>query len=189
MDTIYRVVFMLFVIGVIVVVMRRRSKIAPEYLQWRKAIFSLTKDAFGTDFNQTDQVFGVVCDIGISNDLCISIMSLTNGETSVRSTTGGGMINLGATREFDEASRRIVQYANTLVGEVKPVSDSSSLPISAGQVFFYFMTVSGIKQSNSFNIETLAVNENDPFGKLLQDFMLIKSMTDEKMRKSIQTKQ
>jgi hypothetical protein len=176
--------FLLGPIGIVAVLVLPVPKISAEYFTWRNLIFGLKASKFaelGVEINDQTQVLEVFCDLGITKDFCISIMSLINGETSLRSTTGGGMLNLGATPEISDLSKQIVQLANTLIDKTEPASINFALP-PEGQVVFFFLTKTGIQRSAFFGFEALSGKADDPFNQLLQNFMLIKGMTDEMMK-------
>lgn len=146
-----------------------------DYLAWREVIFSVTSGQAEMAADRPNQVYGVVMDVGLSDDFTITITAFPTGESSLRTTVGGGAIGLGGDQLIAEQAKHIVNLAQSLVEAAKPM-DSHGLPKSQ-KVFFYFLTTSGLRLS----ITTLSEieSQNHRFYEMFKRFTVIKARSEE----------
>ncbi len=145
------------------------------YLSWRDGIFTVTSDQVDILIDQPNQVYGVIMDVGLSDDFIITITAFPTGESSVRTTIGGGAIGLGGDEFIAEHAKRIVMLAQPLLEKVRQINNHN-LPKSQ-KVYFYFLTTSGLMLSESTVEETAA--ENYPFYEMFGRFTEIKRRSEE----------
>ena len=146
-----------------------------EYLRWREAIFSVSSAQVDVVTDQPNQVYGVIMDVGLSDDFIISITAFPTGESSLRTTVGGGAIGLGTDEFIAEHAKRIVVSAQSLVENARQINNHN-LPKSQ-RVYFYFLTTSGLMLSETTLEETSA--QNHPFREMFERFTEIKRRSEE----------
>jgi hypothetical protein len=113
-----------------------------DYLRWRDGIFTVTSSQAGILTDQPNQVYGVIMDVGLSNDFTITVTAFPTGESSLRTTRGGGAIGLGSNDFIAERAKRIVMLAQSLIEKTRRINNHN-LP-NSNQVYFYFLTTSGL---------------------------------------------
>ena len=112
------------------------------YLAWRKVVFTVPASQVNIVTDQPNQVYGVIMDVGLSNDFTITIIAFPTGESSLRTTVGGGAIGLGSNDYIAERAKRILMLAQSLIEKTRRINNHN-LPKS-NQVYFYFLTTSGL---------------------------------------------
>jgi hypothetical protein len=146
-----------------------------EYQKWRTVIFSAKPEQVGISGEQADQVYGVVLDVALGDvrgdNFVITITAFATGETSVKSSIGGGIIGLGGMKEASEHATRIVDAAQSLIGTAEAI-DTHDLP-EAQCVFFYFLTTSGLKVYQC-KLQELTSQGDHPYNELFFRFTEIK---------------
>ena len=146
-----------------------------EYLHWRDIVFSISSTQVGVLSDQSNQVYGVIMDVGITDDFIISITAFPTGESSLMTTVGGGVIGLGGDQIIADYARHIVRLAQPLIEKTKR-TDEHNTPKSQ-RVHFYFLTTSGLMKAQA------TVNEADaqdyPFHEMFGRFTAIKTRTGE----------
>ena len=152
------------------------SDILADYLRWRDVIFSVSIDQVDKATGEPDQVYGVVMDVGLSDEFVISITAFPTGESSLRTTVGGGVTGLGNDQTIAGHAAQIVHLAQSLVDETKPASDHS-LP-GAQMVFFYFLTTSGLR-SYTTPIKEVDSQDQHHFHEIFNRFTAIKVRSEE----------
>lgn len=145
------------------------------YLKWRDGIFTVTSDQVDILTDQPNQVYGVIMEVGLSDDFLITITAFLTGESSLRTTIGGGAIGLGSDEFIAEHAKHIVSLAQSLNKETRLI-DNHDLPKSQ-KVYFYFLTTSGLRLSESALEETYA--QTHPFHEMFTRFTKIKSRFEE----------
>jgi hypothetical protein len=151
----------------------------PDYENWREIIFS-TSSGYGLSDSLPNQVYGVVMDVGVATDeqhkpidtkVVVSQTAFPTGESSVKWSNGGGFIGLGGDKEISEIAKQIISAAQSLLDSTKAVANHN-LP-SSGQIYFYFLTTSGIRLYES-KLNDFAVSTNQPFAQIFSRFAWIK---------------
>lgn len=146
-----------------------------DYLRWRDVIFAVTGRQVDILSGRANQVYGVIMDVGLSDDFVITVTAFPTGESSLRTTIGGGAIGLGSNDFIAEHARHIVALAQSLITEARPV-DNHNLPRSR-KVYFYFLTTSGVMLSET-TIEETSVQDH-PFHEMFARFTQIKARSEE----------
>ena len=151
------------------------SEALGDYLRWRDVIFSVTSDQVGVVTDQPNQVYGVIMDVGLSDDFIISISAFPTGESSLRTTVGGGAIGLGSDETIAAQAESIVVLAQSLTGKAHQINNQN-LPKSQ-KVYFYFLTTSGLMLSET-NLEEVSAQDH-PFYEMFGRFTEIKRRSEE----------
>src|SRR5689334_2249864 len=108
--------------------MQTLSSEAPnEYLKWRDVVFSVTSQQVDDLQDQPDRAYGVIMDVGLSNEFVITITAFASGDSSLRTTVGGGAIGLGGDPMIAEHARHIVSLAQSR-GRTTELIDHPVLP-------------------------------------------------------------
>ena len=151
------------------------SEALSDYLRWRDVIFSVTSDQVDIVTDQPNQVYGVIMDVGLSDDFIISITAFPTGESSLRTTIGGGAIGLGSDETIAAQAKSIVVLAQSLTGKARQINNQN-LPKSQ-KVYFYFLTTSGLMLSETTLEEVSA--QDHPFYEMFGRFTEIKRRSEE----------
>ena len=146
-----------------------------DYISWRDRIFDVTSAQADVLTKQPNQVYGVIMDVGLSNDFIITITAFATGESSLMTTVGGGVIGLGSNEYIAEHAKHIVALGQSLI-EVTHLTNNHNLPKS-NKVFFYFLTTSGLTVSETSVDE--ADNQTHPFHEMFAKFTEIKRRSEE----------
>ena len=148
-----------------------------EYLRWRELIFSITTAQLEMVMEEPNTVYGVIMDDGQSDLFVITIVAWANGEASLKTTIGGGVIGLGFDESMKNQAKEIVKLAQSL-GMNAPLVNSHEMP-GSGRVRFYFLTTSGIRLSEFGLSEVVSVEH--PFNGLFSRFGVFKNASDKIM--------
>jgi hypothetical protein len=148
-----------------------------EYLRLRELIFSITTAQLEMVMDEPNTVYGVIMDSGETDLFVITIVAWANGEASLKTTVGGGVIGLGFDEYMMNEAKEIVKSAQSLVMNAKLV-DSHEMP-GSGRVRFYFLTTSGIRLSE-FGLGEVLSTEH-PFNGLFSRFGIFKNASDKIM--------
>jgi len=151
------------------------SEALNDYLKWRDVVFSVTHAQGEDGADQSDRVYGVIMDVGLSNDFVITITAFATGEASLRTTVGGGAIGLGSDTFIAEHAKQIVTNAQSLLKTTRPMNNHG-LP-QGKNVYFYFLTPSGLMLSESTVEETYS--QTHPFHEMFSRFTTIKVRSEE----------
>lgn len=151
-----------------------------DYLKWREFIFSVTSAQVEDGPEQADRVYGVIMDVGLSNEFVITVTAFATGESSLRTTVGGGAIGLGGDPFIGGHARQIVTIAQPLLSNARPV-DHHHMP-QGKKVYFYFLTPSGLRLSESTVEE--AYSPAHPFHEMFSRFTAIKTRSEELLKAS-----
>ena len=146
-----------------------------DYLRWRNGIFTVTSAQVDMLTDQPNQVYGVIMDVGLSDDFIITITAFATGESSLLTTVGGGTIGLGSNEFIAEHAKHIVTIAQSLIKTTKPITNHN-FP-KAEKVYFYFLTTSGVMLSKS-TIEEIDT-QSHPFHEMFGRFTAIKVRSEE----------
>ena len=146
-----------------------------DYLRWRNGIFTVTGGQVDVVTDQPNQVYGVIMDVGLSDDFTITISAFPTGESSVRTTVGGGVIGLGSNEFIAEHAKHIVNLAQSRIEKARQIS-KHDLPKSQ-KVYFYFLTTSGLRLSET-TIEEMSAQDH-PFHEMFGRFTEIKTRSEE----------
>lgn len=146
-----------------------------EYLKWRDVVFAVTSDQVDVSTDDPNQVYGVIMDVGLSDDFIISITAFPTGESSLLTTIGGGVIGLGADEFIAEHAKNIVILAQSLSERATQTNDHN-LPNSQA-VYFYFLTPSGPMLSEASLTEIS--DQSHPLNEIFVLFSEIKARSDE----------
>jgi hypothetical protein len=152
-----------------------RSDALQDYLKWRDVVFSVTGSQVDEVPDQPDRVYGVIMDVGLSGEFVITVSAFATGESSLRTTVGGGAIGLGGEPLIAAHARQIVTTAQSLLQTTQPTSDRSLPP--GKKVYFYFLTPSGLRLSQSTVEETSSAAH--PFHEMFSRFTAIKARSEE----------
>ena len=146
-----------------------------EYLRWRDVVFSITSTQLGVLSDQSDQVYGVIMEVGITDDFIIAITAFTTRESSLMTTVGGGVIGLGGDQIIADHVGHIISLAQPLMEKTKRIGEHN-LPKSQ-IVHFYFLTASGLMKEQATVTESYA--QNHPFHEMFERFTAIKTRSEE----------
>lgn len=150
-------------------------KILTNYLQWRDGIFTVTSVQVNVLTDQPNQVYGVIMDVGLSDDFIITMTAFATGEASLMTTIGGGVMGLGSNEYIADHAKHIVSLGQSLIGTTRQ-TNNHNMPKS-NKVYFYFLTTSGLTM-----IETTVkeVDRQDhPFHEMFARFSEIKIRSEE----------
>jgi hypothetical protein len=154
---------------------KSNSPVLEDYLKWRDIVFAVSNTQVEVVIDQPRRVYGVIMDVGLSDDFIITITAFPTGESSLRTTIGGGAIGLGGDELIAQHAKRIVILAQSLIEKAKQI-DNHNLPESQ-KVYFYFLTTSGLMLSETIVEETSAPNH--PFHEMFGWFTEIKRRSEE----------
>src|SRR5690242_19361037 len=79
-----------------------------DYSKWRDGVFTVTSSQVAVMTDQPNQVYGVIMDVGLSDDFIITITAFATGESSLRTSIGGGAMGLGSNEYIAEHAKQIV---------------------------------------------------------------------------------
>ena len=156
------------------------SEALNEYLKWRDVVFSVTSQQVDDIQDQPDRVFGVIMDVGLSNEFVITITAFASAESSLRTTVGGGAIGLGGDPLIAEHAKHIVFLAQSRRMTAGPI-DHPGLP-PGKEVYFYFLTPAGLRLSRSTMEEIYSPAH--PLREMFSRFTAIKARSEELLRGS-----
>ena len=156
------------------------SEALNDYLKWREMVFSVTRSQVEDGPDQSDRVYGVIMDVGLSNDFVITITAFATGETSLRTTVGGGAIGLGGDKVIAEHAKQIVTLAQSLLNTTRRMNNHDLPP--GKEVYFYFLTPSGLRLTESTVEE--AYSRSHPFHEMFSRFTAIKARSEELLKGS-----
>ena len=146
-----------------------------DYLRWRNGIFNVTGAQVDVLTDKPNQVYGVIMDVGLSDDFTITITAFPTGESSVRTTVGGGAIGLGSNEFIAEHAKHIVKLAQPRIEKASQINNHN-LPKSQ-KVYFYFLTTSGLMLSET-TLEEMSAQDH-PFHEMFGRFTEIKTRSEE----------
>ena len=162
---------------------KREFDLRDDYVAWRDFIFSVQSNQVGISDNQPQQVYGVVLDVGLANEdgsapvknMVITMTAFASGESSLKTSFGGGVFGLGDNNEVVATSaKHIIELAQALQVKTQPTSNFE-LPES-GKVYFYFLTTSEIRKY-ACEIKDASV-KGHLFNPIFALFTLIKNESD-----------
>ena len=151
------------------------DQVSSEYTKWRSLILNMPPKAALK--NIADEIYGILMDVGMGdnygNFLAISIYAFHTGESSLKASSGAGVMGLGSTKSIAGLPEKIIETAQPLIGLTK-VADNLDYP-KAQQVRFFFLTTSGVR-AYECHIEDL--REGHPFFETFNTFTVIKNVAD-----------
>ena len=154
---------------------KSNSGVLDDYLKWRSIIFSTNDPQAETTNDRPNRVYGVIMDVGLSDDFTITITAFSAGMSSLITTLGGGTIYLNDDESIMQQAKHVVTLAQSLIKTAHPIKNHN-LPKS-DEVYFYFLTTSGLMISETTVEETS--NPNHPFHEMFGRFTEIKSRSEE----------
>jgi hypothetical protein len=150
-----------------------------DYKNWRTLTFGISASEAGISNKDADQVYGVLMDFGMQDQqtkkrFALTTSALASGEAAFHPTPSGGFDGLGANANIAQAARDIIQMAQGLIPQTKPVTDTS-LPMP-GYARFYFLTTSNTRL---FEIHINDLQKPDhPFYDMLRAFSFIRQLAE-----------
>jgi hypothetical protein len=154
------------------------SEALQDYLKWRDVVFSVTSGQVDDLPDQPDRAYGVIMDVGLSDDFVITITAFASGESSLRTTVGGGGIGLGGDPQIAGHARHIVSLAQSRRMATRP-TDRPNLPPGKG-VYFYFLSPAGLSLHQS-TVEELYAPAH-PLREMFARFTAIKARSEELLK-------
>ena len=156
--------------------------ITEDYRKWRELIFSLKPESAQISSKEVDRVFGVVMDyVQIyaepSTLLGLSQTTFASGESSIKATTGAGVIGLGIGKDEEHiftVGQQIIGIAQQLLSSAVRTTDYS-LPLPR-IVRFFFFTTSGTYFIDS-HIDDIEHGNKQVF-EMFNGFMFIRRYAD-----------
>ena len=149
--------------------------VSPEYMKWHKLIVNMPPKAALK--NIADEVYGILMDVGMGDDhghfIVISIYAFHTGESSLKASTGTGLMGLGNIKKITGIPEKIVETAQSLIN-LTQTADNLDYP-QAQHVRFFFLTTSGVRVYEC-KIEDL--REGHPFFEIFNSFTFIKGVAD-----------
>jgi len=124
--------------------------------------------------DEPNTVYGAILDVAETNLFVITTATWINGESSLKTSVGGGVIGLGFDEFMKNQAKETVKTAQSLLMSAQLVQEHE-MPAS-GNVYFYFLTTSGIRRSESRLVEVLSTQH--PFNGLLSQFGVFKTASD-----------
>jgi len=156
------------------------SEALRDYLKWREFVFSVIGVQVEDVPYEPDHVYGVIMDVGLSSEFVITVTAFATGESSLRTTVGGGAIGLGGDPFIADHAKQIVTLAGSLLGTTR-LMNNHNLP-QGKQVYFYFLTPSRLRLSESTVGETYSPAH--PFHEMFSRFTAIKARSEELLKDS-----
>ena len=128
---------------------KQELNVTKDYKKWRDLIFSLKPESAQISSKEIDRVFGVVMDYvqpdeGTNTLLGLSQTTFASGESSIKATTGAGVIGLGVGKDEENifaAGQQIIGIAQQLLGSASKTTDYS-LP-NPQIIRFFLLATSG----------------------------------------------
>jgi hypothetical protein len=151
------------------------SDVLNDYLKWRDVVFSVTRSQVDDGPDLPGQVYGVIMDVGLSDEFVITVTAFASGESSLRTTVGGGAIGIGGDPQVAGHAKRIVSLAQSHLLSAHP-TDRPHLP-PAREVYFYFLTPAGLMLIQSTVQELYAPAH--PLREMFARFTAIKARSEE----------
>jgi len=151
------------------------SEALNDYLKWRDVVFSVTRAQGEDGPDQPDRVYGVIMDVGLSNDFVITVTAFATGESSLRTTVGGGALGLGGDKFIAEQAKQIVTLAQSIMKTTRRMNNHD-LP-RGKKVYFYFLTPSGLTLTES-TVEEVH-SQTHPLHEMFSRFTAIKARSEE----------
>jgi hypothetical protein len=151
------------------------SEALRDYLSWRDVVFSVNSPQVGVVTDQPHQVYGVIMDVVLEDEFIITTTAFASGESSLRTTIGGGTIGLGGDENVAEHAKHIVMLAQPLIAIAKPIGNHNLS--KSKKVYFYFLTTSGLMLSETTLDETY--DQTHPFHEIYARFLAIKTRSEE----------
>ena len=155
------------------------SNALDDYLKWREVVFSVNSAQVGVVSNEPNHVYGVIMDVAIADEFVLTTTAFATGESSLRTTVGGGAIGLGGDEFIAEHAKNIVTLAQPLIKTAKPVANHN-LP-KFKKIYFYFLTTSELMISKSTFEETY--DQTHPLHEIYTHFLAIKTRSEELVKK------
>ncbi len=89
-----------------------------------------------------DAIFGVVGDVGMSGN-CVTVFGMSDGSSSLYTSTGGGVIGAGSKEHVRKASRRLIEVAGQHAKDLPYVTE---FPEPApGNLRFSLLSARGVR--------------------------------------------
>ena len=124
-----------------------------------------------------DEVYGVLMDVGMGDGLdsyfAISIYAINTGESSLKASSGTGVIGMGDIQAVSGLPKQIVKTGQTLFHQTKP-AENYDYP-DANQVLFYILTTSGVRV---YKCQLHELQNYHPFYNMFLMFSTIKGFSD-----------
>jgi hypothetical protein len=114
------------------------SEALNDYLKWRELVFSVTSGQVEDMSDLPDRAYGVIMDVGLSNDFIITVTAFATGESSLRTTIGGGAIGLGGDKLRAEYAKQITTMAQSLIKTTRLITNHS-LPKKKKSIFTFLL--------------------------------------------------
>src|SRR5690349_2937671 len=115
-----------------------RPNFRDEYLRWRELIFSITSAQLEMVMAEPNTVYVASLDVAETDLFVLTTATWANGEASLKTSVGGGVIGLGFDESMMNQAKEIVKSAQSLLMRAQLV-DGHEMPVS-GNVYFYFLT-------------------------------------------------
>lgn len=159
---------------------KNRPNVSSEYQKWRELILGLSPT--GTMKGIPDELYCVLMDVGMgdgkSQYFAISMYANNDGESSLKASSGAGVVGLGGIKEISGYPDQIIQFGQSLIHLTAPTKNYD-YP-EANKVFFYFLTTSGVRV---FKCELNDLEVGHPFNEIFSRFSTIKGFADKIVEK------
>jgi hypothetical protein len=157
---------------------KNKPEVSPEYQNWRKLILGLSST--GVLKGIPDELYCILMDVGMgdgkSQYFAISMYANNDGETSLKASSGAGVVGLGGIQEISKYPDQIIQIGQSLLHLTSPTK-VFDYP-EANKVFFYFLTTSGIRV---YKCGLSDIRDGHPFSEIFSRFSTIKGFADRAM--------
>lgn len=165
---------------------KQEINMTDDYRKWRELIFSLKPENAQISSKESDRVFGIVMDYvqadkSTNSYLGLSQTTFASGESSIKATTGAGVIGLGVGKNEENifaAAQQLTRIAQELLGSAVKTTDYS-LP-QPTVVRFFFLTTSG-KYFLDCHIEDIE-HGDERVHEMFNGFMFIRRYADSVMK-------
>ena len=151
------------------------DQVSSEYTKWHSLIVNMPPKAALK--NIADEIYGILMDVGMGdnygNFLVISIYAFHTGESSLKASSGAGVMGLGSTKKIEGLPEKIIETAQPLIGLTK-MADNLDYP-KAQHVRFFFLTTSGVRV---YECKIEDIREGHPFFEIFNSFTVIKNVAD-----------
>ena len=157
---------------------KKEPEVSPEYQNWRKLILGLSST--GILKGIPDELYCVLMDVGMGDGktqyFAISMYANNDGESSLKASSGAGVIGLGGIEEISKYPEQIIQIGQSLIHLTSPTKNLD-YP-EANRIFFYFLTTSGVRV---YKCSLNDIKNGHPFNEIFSYFSTIKGFADRAM--------
>ena len=157
------------------------TQVSDEYVEWRKTFLNFQSTGDLKDIPNLkgipNEVYGLLMDVGMGDEhinfFAISIYAFNTGESSLKASSGTGIMGIGNVESVKGVPEKIVELGQSMLEFANPETNFN-YP-EAGRVHFFFLTTSGIK---SYKCSLNELQNGHPFHEMFDLFTQLKGAAD-----------